>query len=255
MSEINFQKTYLLENLYESVRKRSEQLLGKYLDFPGLYSFDDLERGITFASERLIPSVSTNRPKIMLLFSNPHPYSVYQGMFLSPNIRGQENLFWKTMRDAGWINIPEQETTPEVLAKIFVNCEFEGPFDLIFYCFYSFPTLFPQDISTIFGKEYFKEIIEPESKAEFSEIIKKTSAKAVVAFNKSIYNLVAQEPIEKPLEILIDGGLIESQVKGIDQEIPIYLTYPTGWRYKKEYQLLRKSNLEKIKNSILETAN
>jgi hypothetical protein len=196
-----------------------------------------------------------NRIPVMLLFSNPHPYSVYQGMFLSPNTKSRENLIWSVLKDAGWINISGQKSTPEEHAKIFLNCEYEGPFDLIFNCYYTFPTFFPEDIAKIFGKEYFKQNIVSESLAEFREIIGKTSAKAVVTFNKGVYNLIAQEPIEKPLERMIGGELIYSQINGFDREIPIYLTFPTGWRYHKEYQQLRRSSLERIKNSILMTMN
>lgn len=39
----------------------------------------------------------------MFLCSNPHPHSVKQGMFLSPNSKGQESLFWQVLRDSGWI--------------------------------------------------------------------------------------------------------------------------------------------------------
>jgi hypothetical protein len=255
MSTINFQKTYSLGNLYESAKSRSVQFLSKYLDYPDLYTFNDLERSITFSSERLIPAVSMNRIPVMLLFSNPHPYSVYQGMFLSPNTKSRENLIWSVLKDAGWINISGQKSTPEEHAKIFLNCEYEGPFDLIFNCYYTFPTFFPEDIAKIFGKEYFKQNIVSESLAEFREIIGKTSAKAVVTFNKGVYNLIAQEPIEKPLERMIGGELIYSQINGFDREIPIYLTFPTGWRYHKEYQQLRRSSLERIKNSILMTMN
>jgi hypothetical protein len=48
----------------------------------------------------------------MLLFSNPHPHSVHQGMLLSPNTKGRENPFWETMRNAGWINFNKETKKP-----------------------------------------------------------------------------------------------------------------------------------------------
>ena len=84
----------MLNEAYESIKERAIQVLDKYLEYPDLITFNDLDRSVTFSTERLIPTTSTNRPRVMLLFSNPHPYSVHQGMFLSPNTKGRENLFW-----------------------------------------------------------------------------------------------------------------------------------------------------------------
>ena len=102
LSEINFQRTYLLGEEFEGIRERAFQILEKYQDYPDLIKFDESDRSVTFSTERLIPSVSTNRPRDMLLIANPHPYSVHQGMFFSPNTIGLENLFWPVMEDAGW---------------------------------------------------------------------------------------------------------------------------------------------------------
>ena len=128
----------------------------------------------------------------MLLFSNPHPLSVLQGMFLSPNSIGRENPFWPTMRDAGWIAIPENKRTPKQIAEICLNTSYPGPFTLIFYCYYAFPTDFPEDIQKIFGKEYFKQVIEPETRDEFRKIVQEIPVEAVVTFNKQIFSLVSQ---------------------------------------------------------------
>ena len=147
MSDINFQRTYLLNETYKSIKERAIQVLDKYLGYPDLITFNDLDRSVTFSSERLIPTTSTIRPRIMLLFSNPHPHSVYQGMFLSPNTKGRENLFWPVMSDAGWLPISEENRNPKQLADICLKAKYQGPFELIFYCYYAFPTNYPEDIS------------------------------------------------------------------------------------------------------------
>ena len=156
MSSINFQRTYLLGEAYESIKERAIQVLDKYLGYPDLITFNDLDRSVTFSTERLIPTASTNRPRVMLLFSNPHPHSVHQGMFLSPNTKGRENLFWPAMEDAGWLPIAEENRNPKQLADICLNAKYQGPFELIFYCYYAFPTDYPEDIRRIFGKEVFQ---------------------------------------------------------------------------------------------------
>jgi hypothetical protein len=230
-------------------------VLEKYREYPNLITFNDAERSVTFSTEKLIPIPSTNRLRVMLLFSNPHPHSVHQGMFLSPNTKGQENLFWPVMKDADWLSITEENCNPKQLADICVEAKYQGPFELIFNCYYAFPTNFPEDIKKIFGREYFNQFIEPESKDEFRETIQDTCVDAVVTFNKGIFNLVSKDQIERYIERLIDGELIQSQIKDIDRTIPIFLTFPTGWRYRKQYREFRKASLDKIKTAICSESN
>jgi hypothetical protein len=250
LSSINFQKTYLLGESYENIKERAIQALNKYLEYPGLITFKDLERSITFSTERLIPVVSTNRPRVVLLFSNPHPYSVHQGMFLSPNTRGQENLFWPVMEEAGWLPILKEDRIPKQLAGICLEAKYKGPFELIFYCYYAFPTDYPEDIRKIFGKKFFSQFIEPEAMKEFGQTVRETGAEAVVTFNKGIFNLVANDQVDRYIERLMEDKLIQSQVKGLDSNVPIFLTFPTGWHYHKRYKELRKASLDRIKTAI-----
>ena len=250
MSIINFQRTYLLSNKYESIKERAIQVLDRYLGYPALITFNDIDRSVTFSTERLIPITSTNRPRVMLLFSNPHPHSVLQGMFLSPSTKGRENLFWSAMSDAGWLFITEKYRDPKDLADICLKAKYQGPFELIFYCYYAFPTAFPEDISRIFGKEYFNQVIEPEAIDEFRKTIQETYVEAVVTFNKGVFNLVSKDRIERYVERLVEGELIQSQIKGIDRYAPIFLTFPTGWRYRRQYKQFRKASLDTIRTAI-----
>jgi len=250
MPSINFQRTYLLSEAYESIKERAIQVLDKYLRYPDLITFNDLDRSVTFSTERLIPTASTKRPRIMLLFSNPHPHSVHQGMFLSPNTKGRENLFWPVMEDAGWLPIPKENRNPKQLADICLEAGYQGPFELIFYCYYAFPTDFPEDISRIFGRMYFSEFIESEAIHEFSKTIQEASIEAVVTFNKGIFNLVSKDRTERYVERMIEGKLIKRQIKRIDRYIPIFLTFPTGWRYRRRYREFRKASLDTIRIAI-----
>ena len=255
MANINFQRTYLISEAYESIKERAKHVLEKYWEYPNLITFNDAERSVTFSTEKLIPIPSTNRLRVMLLFSNPHPHSVHQGMFLSPNTQGRENLFWPVMKDAGWLSIPEENCNPKQLADICVEVKYKGSFELIFYCYYAFPTNYPEDIKKIFGREYFSQFIEPESKDEFRETIQDTTVDAVVTFNKGIFNLVSKDPIARYIERLVDGELIQSQIKDIDRYVPIFLTFPTGWRYRKDYRKFRKASLDTIKTAICSESN
>jgi hypothetical protein len=230
LSGINFHRTYPLSAAYESIKQRAFHMLGKYLGYPDLITFNDSDRSVTFSTERLIP-VATNRPRVMLLFSNPHPHSIHQGMFLSPNTRGRENPFWPVMSEAGWLPIEEGNRNPKPLADICLKVKYPGPFELVFYCYYAFPTEYPEDISRIFGNEYFGQVIEPEAINELRKTIKETSVQAVVTFNKGIFNLVSKDQIDTYIERLMQGELVQSQIMGVDRTVPIFLTFPTGWRY------------------------
>jgi hypothetical protein len=254
LTSINSPKTYQLNETYKDVKGRAFQILQKYLNYPALITFNDLDRSVTFSTERLVPVVSKNRPRILLLFSNPHPYSVQQGMFLSPNTKGRENLFWSSMRDAGWI-ITEGNHGPAQLADICLNVKYQGPFEMIFYCYYAFPTPYPEDIIKIFGKDYFKKVIEPEARDEFRKTIEGESAEAVVTFNKEIFNLVSKDRIERYIESLKESEIIQSQIDGVDRSVPIFLTYPTGWRYHREHRQFRKASLDTIRTAIIHALN
>ncbi len=250
MSKINFQRTYDLGESYEDIKHRARQKLQKYLDYPNLMTFNDESKSLTFTSERLIPTDINKRPNVMLLFSNPHPHSVHQGMFLSPTTIGRESLFWPVMKESGWLSIPNEPESPEQRADRFLHAEHEGPFTLIFYCYYAFPTDYPEDIKKIFGKKYFTEKIEPEAMDEFRKNIQDNDVEAVVTFNKKIFNRVSQDEFDRYITRLNAGELVQSRVNFSDRTIPIFLTYPTGWRYRSDYRTLRINNLAKIREAI-----
>ncbi len=187
----------------------------------------------------------------MLLFSNPHPHSIQQGMFLSPSVKGRQSFFWTGMQEAGWFRLPEANPKPERLAQIFLNLEYESPFEVLFYCYYSFPTRYPDHIVKLFGKDYFKEVIAPEAREGFERIIVEDKPEAVVTFNKGLFNLVFKEPIVKCIDRLKAREVIQSKISGVEREVPIFLTFPTGWRYDRNHQEYRRMNLERVKDLVL----
>jgi hypothetical protein len=187
----------------------------------------------------------------MLLVSNPHPYSVYQGMFFSPNKRGKENYFWPVMSEAGWLTIDDKKPSPKDLAQICLNVEYHGPFEFIFYCFYAFPTEYPEHIRKIFGKGYVEQDIIPKAMEEFLSTVQDTSVEAVVTFNKGIFDFITKSRTDKYLKHLMDGELIQGEVYGLERSVPVYAAFPTGWRFRKNFLALRKTNLDLIREAIL----
>jgi hypothetical protein len=251
MSSIHFQTTYPLSQQYDAIKSRAPDILGDFYTDTSIYRFNNQDKTLTFTSERLIPEVCSGRQRVLLLFSNPHPHSIQQGMFLSPSVNGRESFFWTGMLDAGWFRLSETNPAPPRLAKIFLKLEYESPFELLFYCYYSFPTRYPDDITKLFGKDYIKEVIEPEAREGFVKIMQKEAPAAVVTFNKGVFNLVSMEPVGKYIARLKAGEVIQSLVRDVGREVPIYLTYPTGWRYDPEHREYRRKSLEKMKNLVL----
>lgn len=250
MSDVIFSRSYDLGENYDSVKAKAMKILGKFSELPGVYQFNDKENSITFRSERLIPKKFSGRPRVILLLPNPHPYSVNLGMLFSPRPGGRENPVWETMRDAGWLTFREETQNPARMAELCVNVDYNGPYDFIFYPYYAFPTIFPKDIRTIFGHKFFDDVIAPEAKHDFVNTILSTNIGFVVAFNKDQFNLFTENKVDKFIDLLVSGQLIESRVKDTEKEIPIFLTYPTGWRYHKDIKVLKKENLDLIGKAI-----
>ena len=247
MSDIIYRESWPLNEAYEGAKKRATQVLSEYQD---LFEFSDADRRVTFRTEKLIPTGSTNRPRVMLLFSNPHPYSVRRRMFLSPNTRERPSLFWPVMDAAGWLPSAKENRDPEQLADICLRADYQGPFELIFYCHYAFPTNDPKEIRKIFGKEFFDRFIEPEARAGFTKTVKDTSVAAVVAFNGEIFNLVSKDPVKRYTKHLEQGELVRSQLNDIEKCIPIFLTFPTGWHYHVHYEQFRVADLDRIRTTL-----
>ena len=159
------------------------------------------------------------------------------------------------MEDAGWLPIAKANRVPKQLAKICLKANYSGPFELLFYCYYAFPTDYPEHIRKIFGRQYFGQVIEPEAMAEFRKTIQKTSVKAVVTFNKGIFNNVSTDPIERYIDRLKESDLIQSRIKGVDKHIPVFLTYPTGWIFHRQYRQIRTASLDTIRAAICSRPN
>lgn len=200
-------------------------------------------------TEELVPSFSHRRPRVMLLFSNPHPNSIRQGMFLSPNSRNQESLFWPVMKESSWIVFSE-ETTPEKRAALCLKADYPGPFDLIFHCFYSFPTDYPDDIKPIFGDKFFTEHIEPNAHNELNKIVTVTNVVAIVVFNKMVFNKISTNQVKQSMATLQNNGTIMGFLNFGQKQIPVFLTYPTGWRYHKDFMALKETSMKRIEAAI-----
>ena len=53
------------------------------------------------------------------------------------------------MRKAGWFSVPESERDPKHLRDYFLQVKYDRPFAFSFYCYYAFPTGYPDHIRKI----------------------------------------------------------------------------------------------------------
>jgi len=251
MSSINHWRCYRLGKEYPDVKKRAKDTLGKYFEDPKVMKFNDVEKTVRFKTELLIPAKRTSRSQIMLLFSNPHPHSIQQGMFLSPSSNKRKSSIWKVMRDAGWFPSCTEDYGSERLREMFLRVEYPGPFEFLFCCYYAFPTTMPEQIRGIFGDEFFDEVIKEKARKEFARRTEDTHVAVIVTFNKSIFNLITNSKIPVYIERLKGGNVVSDWCRNGEKKIPVFLTYPTGWRYHKKSEKLRVKNLKLVKDDIL----
>lgn len=189
-----------------------------------------------------------DKPTVMLLFSNPHPHSVEQGMFLSPNTKGKPNAFWSFMEEAGWFELSTNE--PHDLKRKFLTNDHNGQFNFIFYCYYVFPTKFPDQIEKIFSQDQWN-IIKNKSLKNFMKFVDNIHVDSILIFNKDIFNSIATNHVSKYIETLDNGNLVIDKLKDHCIHVPVYLTYPTGWHFSRNITTLRRGNLKRIKKEII----
>ena len=242
-NNINFNGSYDLGGEFQAVKEKAEHVLGQFVGEQEPISFNEPERKVHFLSEQLIPTKLDSHPNIMFLFSNPHPHSIMQGMFLSPNRNNKQNPFWEFMEEAGWFSVQKENPTADERRDIFLQRKYSSDFSFIFHCYYEFPTCYPNHIKKIFGTKFFKEKIDTIAEKQFHKTLSETKIQVVLTFNKDVYNLVSSKKVKTYTQELHDGEIISSHIKGCKRDIPVFLTYPTGWRFHKNIRELRRRNL------------
>jgi len=133
-------KIFKLHDQYESVRKTIEDE-EKFANLLSISKFDAENRTIEFKTEKIHPKCKNNNiTPVMMLFSNPHPLSVKNGMFLSePHSR----LFWRRLFECESMNPPEDlfnavanwtNSSPNILSNHLLNGGYSDKFMLFFDC-------------------------------------------------------------------------------------------------------------------------
>lgn len=149
-----------LKDQFETIREKIEHH-EKFGDLRKICAFNETEKTLKFKTEKIHPLCpKSNRIPALILFSNPHPVSVQNGMFLSgPSSR----LFWRRLFDCDVFNPGStlnsaidnwSENTPKILSDYLLKGEYSKKVLLYFDCLEALPTNYYAHLNTLFqGKE------------------------------------------------------------------------------------------------------
>jgi hypothetical protein len=179
----------------EHAKKQIQQVNG----FKGIEVYWEGKR-LHFFTERIHPNIaSPKRPRVMLLFSNPHPDSVRKGLFMSEkSSRG----FWKILnsisqlginQDFRWDNNDDiQQTVSLLLNGNYGN--HKSPL-LFFDCLYQIPSRLPEDLRKLFKPKSgdFDRYLRSPSIKRIGEIINRYDIKTVLVFEGDTFESIVGE--------------------------------------------------------------
>jgi hypothetical protein len=152
-----------------------------------------------FLTESIQPKISSpERPRVMLLFSNPHPESVRTGLFMSAkSSRG----FWDILRNSKQLYINHDfrwDNTDSVreTVSLFLNGNYGGYGDplLFFECLYPIPSKSPKDLKKLFAKaDDFDRYLHRPSLERISAILTNHNIKVVLVFTGEIFESIVDK--------------------------------------------------------------
>lgn len=227
----------IIENNYYGVKSRIQENLS---DFPDLYGFDDTNNQVKYKTEGpLIPADNGKMP-VLILLSNPHPHSVRQGMILSPNRAGIENPFWSTMRQSGFFT-----DKGEINAAAMMQNHYESPFRFFMAVLLPFPSDDPADLKQIFGHREYNKMLR-EGQESIKTLILDYGIRHIVCFSKLPYNAVSSGKSPKSYTTVLQNGDMILSSSWCAKDVKAFLTFPTGWRFIKNFREAKASSLRDI---------
>ena len=242
-TSIIHEEVITIQRDYDKVKSTIQEKLGEWSE---LYTFDDVNHKIIYKTEGpLIPGNNSKTP-VLILLSNPHPHSVKQGMFLSPNRIGRTNPFWDTLRDTGLFNYDGKINAPAMIKN-----EYQSPFRFFMAVLFPFPTEDPKHLVDFFGKQEYEKMTEA-SRDSIKKLIVYHKIMNVICFGKTQYDLMkhSYHASDNYISVLKKGECVQDKI-WFSENISVYLTYPTGWRFAENHRSLKKEGLKRILNSII----
>ncbi len=245
-STINTVHTTRLGKRYGRVAR---YLRKHYPDGRRVYNLTKTAQSITFQSECLIPRKERGRPRVLLLFSNPHPGSIQKGMFHSAD-RRIANL-WTDLCEVGVFSAEDALLrSPKKLRTHCLNVTYKGPFAIGFACYWVFPTSYPRQLKSLFGPTMEPPGLE-DPRRRLDRLLAKWRPSAIISFNGQVFKALTGKDTRGYTKRL-RRHILEGKYPASNREYRVFQTYPTGWRYRKDATKLRRASLERIANAILD---
>jgi len=172
---------------------------------------------IIYKTEELTPSCEDNKKiKVLLLFKNPHPDSVKNGLFLSES---HSRSFWQRLFSV-WYNqklLPLLKSADWIqsVAAILLSGQYQSPFLYHFRCLYSFPTKQFADLKSLFSgaPTTYKQMIVERSVNGLNDYLEKNKISYVIVFFKEGMGIIGGGSLPPSCHV------INSAKKAIDQYI------------------------------------
>jgi hypothetical protein len=160
---------------------------------------------------------------------------------LSPNRIGRENPFWGTLRSSGHF-----DCNGVIDAVVMIKNRYQSPFRFFMGVLFPFPTEDPKHLIDFFGKPEYKEMLET-SKDSIKKLIVDHNIPNVICFGKTQYDIIkySHNTSNNYISFLKKGEIIQDKI-WFSENISVYLTYPTGWRFAENHRNLKVEALKKI---------
>lgn len=151
-----------------------------------------------FLTESVQPKISSpERPRVMLLFSNPHPESVKTGLFMSEK---RSRGFWEILRCSKQLDINHDfhwnsNDSIRKTVSLLLNSEYGGPL-LFFECLYPIPSNSPKDLRKLFGPRTgdFELYLHCPSLERIGTILTSHNIKVVLVFTGETFESIVGKP-------------------------------------------------------------
>lgn len=178
-----------------------------------VYMLDDTSESLRYKTEQILPPTNTSRIPVMLLFSNPHPTSVSNGLFFSES---HSRCFWTRLFDCKTIfpkgfasynsGIWKKPDEIRSLSEILTTGKYESKFILYFYCYWSLPTRDAAGLKSIFNNhDALWNKICKESQDEFKKILNEYKINNVIVFADAPFKQIANISEFYKYEVWLDG--------------------------------------------------
>lgn len=149
-----------------------------------------------FLTESIQPKIkSPTRPRVMLLFSNPHPESVKIGLFMSEKY---SRLFWEILRcnkqlrithDFKWDSTEHIDDTVSLLLN--GNYGDDSSPLLFFECLYPIPSNSPHTLKKLFARDDdFRRHLHDQSLDRIRTILTDNNIKVVLVFKGETFEAI-----------------------------------------------------------------